>query len=270
MHVLHIYEASGVAATLCKYAPPDITTTHITFKDFPLGLVEHYGIKEYTNRYVFVMMCLLAARKADIIHVHNGPRLIKHLRRAKKPIIYHEHGKAWAMHGSDVCKMVEGAAAIIQAIPTTTDLQWPDTLPNIYIPNPVDTELFSRARPPQRTSNGLCRIIEKPGMSRSKTESWLRDNGYDVQLDWIIRSDMPNVPYGDLPEELSRYEYVADIDMRFGSHTPHRLYNLIGLQSMHMGIPTICWNGTHDTMPECHKPENVYDVLRDVYESVLE
>ena len=225
------------------------------------SIQDYYCYKSYTNKYAWRLGSYLGALNSDIVHIHNhfGPlRLLKRA-RVRKPMIYHDHGGGLAAYAAEWKPIMSLADKVVSALPLI-DLDGIE-----YVPNMADPELF---QPVKRVQNGRGRIILKPGMGKSRTAEWLRAHGYgDIDWDYVDLSE--NVcAFKDLPQDLAAYEYVADVDLRWGASSPYEIYNLIGLQAMAMGIRTICYDGEHTSLPQQHTHKYVLKQWRRIYKDL--
>lgn len=208
-------------------------------------------------------------KDADIIHAHDPSYMMPMLRKwfPKKKIIWHHHGWAVVVRESVRLPMQKLADYELIAINNMVGLEY--ACRHEFIPNPIDIEHFG-PRPIKKNNKG--RIILKVAQIEKNTHQWLAANGHD-DIDWEfmrIEQATNRTTYADLPSHLSDYEWVGDIDMRYGATCPFPLYNITGLQAMSVGCKTITHDGIHNTLPAAHHPKKVIKRLLEIYRELLE
>jgi len=143
----------------------------------------------------------------------------------------------------------------------------------MYVPNPVDTELFKPLTPPEeRLPKGLL-IIKmarrhqfrhiKPIADRIASRYGIR---YDVHF-----SDLKPIRYLDMPKVLNRYQYFLDIPHGFTEKDRVVLnaLSLTGLQALACGCKVLTLNGCLDRLPRQHMPDTVARKLLKLYDTVI-
>ncbi len=142
MRVLNIWDTAGVASTLAKYIHKlyNVETKVITRANANPFNIPVYGDMHNGSAKRFVLKSILLARKYDIIHIHDLDIVIPILKLYRKPIIIHYHRTSIRGKWKERVKFWSKADAIIVS---TKDLLEGAPNDTIYLPNPVDTELFS-------------------------------------------------------------------------------------------------------------------------------
>ena len=272
--VVHLHDDANVAGILTKYLDKyHNLQVPVYIKPYNTNIqgAKFYNMKTLTrNRYLARLLLLRACRKANILHVHTVPSYSKYLRKLfpKKKIIYHIHGyDNFLMYEQRRHELESYADKLLLATNHCQYLEYKQDAE--YLPNPIDIEHFSK-RPVEQNNRG--RILVKDGMSIKLTKKWLEENGYsDIEMDFVYVSEMAKkVSYQQLPAHLATYEYIADLDLRWGSTEPWHLYNMIGLQAMSIGCKVIAYDGIHDSLPPEHHPKKSVGRLYEIYRELME
>lgn len=253
MKILHIWNTAGVASTLAKFMDRIFGTQSAVMyrKAFDRFGYTIYGELLDCGAKEFVIRALLRTLKYDIIHVHSLDKLIPLIRllNPRKPIVLH-------YHGSDIRGRWKEKRRYWSQPNTVVLVSTPDLLegaPNevIYLPNPVDTDLFhpdhSIYRKPRSALAFRCYIDE------AKVRAYAE--AYGLELTILERK----YPYLEMPKILSSYEYFID-------KTELPSMSKTGLEALACGTKVIRWDGEIVArLPDEHKPENVVGKLYSIY-----
>lgn len=282
MKIVHVNSMAGVSQILAKYLREYYNMDSMVCmnaKDAEGGINEFYSPPPsmYEGRIrhkgLYNMMYYRWLKRqcsdADIIHAHDPSYMMPMLRKwfPKKKVIWHHHGWASVIREYIRLPMQKLADYELIAINSMVDLEY--ACRHEFMPNPIDVEHFG-SRPVKKNNKG--RMILKVGQIEKNTRKWLAANGYD-DIDWEfmrIEQAVNRTTYADLPSHLSDYEWVGDIDMRYGATCPLPLYNITGLQAMSVGCKTITHDGIHNILPAAHHPKKVVKRLYEIYRELLE
>jgi hypothetical protein len=264
MKVLHIWNQAGVSSIISKWQKKIGYESHVIVqgKHDPYHVGEYYNNETiYCGKVKFVLTALKRCAEYDIIHLHDAwfmIHLIK-VRYPKKKIIMHYHGSMIrrSMKESRRVFWEKLVDKILVATPDLLDFVY--NLPPIYIPNPVDVELFHNT---PHELNHKCLFTPKKNQSKNGTQRLLRENGIDLELSTAI-----SVPYKELPEVLRCFEYFCDLPIV--NNEIIAANSMMGLQAMSIGLKTI----QHDfsiksELPPNHHPEFTVKLLDKIYKDV--
>lgn len=283
MRVLHVGDASGVAHVLAKFQnklPEYRADVILRALGEPHGINTYYGAEEwrrfpmhrsplwrrgrgasYAVAVRFIDIVSRAARGYDVIHVHGTVELVP-LLRAKHPdkkIILHHHGDNLRhMDPAYRAKHEKGADKIVVA---TTDLC--EYGGHDWLPIPVDTDLFAPRKPARNGKAVLLLIRDEP---RDIKIQLLRDHG--VTLDYTLHdTNTDPIPYVDMPDFLSRYEYYIDIKWLPMGKILHGM-STTGLQALAVGSKVLDHNfEIVSKMPDVCRTEAIVEKLHEYYTS---
>jgi len=254
--VLHIWNTAGVASVLAKFTDRLFGVRSVVHRKAfdPYGLTT-YGELWDCGAKEFVLRCLLLARRFDIIHIHSLDKLVPLLKLLypKKPIVLHYHGSDIRNKWSLRLKYWSKADAILY---TTPDLLNQDTPTRaVYLPNPVDTDLFRKLpeihREP-RSALAFQKLVDKDRVER-----------YAQELGLSVVFLEPRIPHLMMPETLNKYEYYID-------QTQIPSLSKTALEALACGLKVVRWDGAVlQGLPEEHKPNNVLNKLVAIYEYLL-
>lgn len=202
----------------------------------------------------FVLKCLLTAKDFDIIHVHYFDRIVPFLKFLyhKKPVVLHYHGDD--IRGKWILKRKYWSKADV-ILYSTLDLLDRDTPSNaIYIPNPVDIELFCQLSEYRRKINSA--LAFNYHLDKRKLQLYIEK--YGLSIDILER----NIPYKDMPQKLNEYEYYID-------RTEIPSLSKIALEALACGLKVIRWDGELvKKLPTEHEPENVVKKIWRIYQAI--
>jgi len=141
--VLHIWNPAGVASILAKYQSKILNwkTWVITRKYYDRYNVTIYGEAIKCRAFTFKIKALIKALSFNIIHIHAFDEFIPLLKRLypSKKIVLHYHGSDIRGKWKERERFWKKADSILVSTP---DLLEDAPQHVIYLPNPVDTELF--------------------------------------------------------------------------------------------------------------------------------
>lgn len=215
---------------------------------------------------VVVDMLIHLAKDYDIIHISSAAGLTYHMRRAfpDKPIVFMSHGENIRI---DNTPQLEAAKLANLVLVTTTDLH--ACLPGIdtvYVPHPVDTELFA----PRPLKKGTICMFQPPA------EKAVREYLKDIEGVDFVRSYA--VPFDQVPSILENYDTYYDI--KFGGKlagTDKLIYDEEGDIMSRMGEEALCMGlkvidagfREHVGLPDKYRPENVARQLDSLYTEMM-
>jgi glycosyltransferase involved in cell wall biosynthesis len=144
MKILHICNTAGVGSIIAKYMDRLFGTESLVVNRHvldPYGFTTYGEIWSCSSK-IFTLKCLLIAKRFDIIHIHYFDKIIPLLKLLypKKLVVMHYHGDdirgKWGLKR----KYWSKADVVIYSTLDLLDKETPRTA--IYMPNPVDTEIF--------------------------------------------------------------------------------------------------------------------------------
>ena len=270
MRVVHINDCAGVA---CLLAVEQRTGDHHSMvrtlaRYDPYQQVRYYGNVAvlHHSRKSFWMHCLLDVLRADIVHIHDVPLAAHRFRRWHRKIIYHHHGSN-SRKSFDLRTYERHAAQIILATPDLQGRQYHGDA--IYVPNPVDTELFA-PRPTPDGNRGL--VIMKPWQTESQTRHIISEMGWD-DIEWDIYGRGPDCmrfPYNTMPELLGRYSYYGNVVVNEDDSVSTTVPNTTVLQALSLGLTVLTCEGEARGLPAEHTPVAACQRVLEIYRTVLE
>jgi hypothetical protein len=261
VRVLHIWNTAGVASVIAKYTDREFGTMSRVITRLQADRV---GLTTFGQAYdegptLFFARGLLAARKADVVHVHSLDRIVPWLRRlyAHKPLVVHYHGTDIRGRWGEKSSRWSRADFVAYSTPNLAEgapasARW--------MPNPVDTEAFY-PRGVQRRPNsalsfryGMDEEAEALARERSLTLTWAER--------WTVRHE-------DMPSLLSSFECYIDLRRPPG----HATANSVGkaaLEALACGCRVIDWSGrTLEKLPVENLPASVARAWNGVYQDLL-
>lgn len=283
MKILHVGDASGVAHILAKFQnrmPECEADMVLRAMGAPHGINAHYGAEEWrrlpmrrsplwrkgsTSSYTvaarFTDIASRAAKEYDVIHIHTSAEIVAPMRarHPDKKIILHHHGDN--LRHMDPAHRETCERHADKVLVSTPDLR--EYGGHEWLPNPVDTDLFS-PRAPARNGRAVYFLIRNEPRS---TKLRLLERG-SIRLDCDLRdiNERP-VPYADMPGLLSEYEYYIDIKWLPIGKVMAAL-STTGLQALAVGCKVVDHRyEVLDGLPREHEPEAVVSRLREYYES---
>lgn len=232
MRILHIWNTAGVASILAKFMDRLYNTRSlvITRKLFdPFG-VTTYGETWNCGALLFKVKTLIKARRFDIIHVHAVDRIVPRLKALyKKPIILHYHGSDIRGKWRERKKYWKFADIILVSTEDLLENAPPDV---IYLPNPVDIDIFFKFSRYRRDRSALYIVKHQEGESVEWAEETART--YNLNL-YIHDRVLQPIPYLKLPIVLNLFEYYID-------HNYIRSLSKTALEALACGCRVIRWD----------------------------
>lgn len=262
MRVLHLLNMAGVSSTLAKFMPDDVVSrVFATLKSDPCGFTAEFeGGRLFKNNYRLVASALLAARHADIVHVHYHDELLLWLRRLypKKTLIMHYHGDD--IRDKWVLKQGRWRLADRVFYAVTLDKGAPEQA--VYVPSIVDTDLFKPR--PVKPARGYA--LHFSYFADDLAEEYALQHGLTLT---VHRKGQKVTPHKDMPRVLGGFEFLVDVKRNFEGKLLPAL-SMTGLEMLALGGKVIDYAGhVHVGLPAENRPENVVAQVYKEYVSVL-
>lgn len=239
-------------------------------------LYSSYGCRVYDKTFgvfhhKYKMMFDAMLTNAHIYHVHSTYKLKKMISRLKKRMIMQYWGTDVRKSSPKQREEVENYSSMI-LVGTPDLLDYDYAVKPVYLPIPVDTEIFCKSEFP---ANNKALIHLKYNQTKEETLEFLKTNGYgDLDITWVTqpeRNGSKKVPYLRVPDLLQGYEYLIDLYIQTGTAEPVGANSTLGLQAMAMGMKVISHDmRVHSSLPNPHRPENVVGTLKNYYKKILE
>ena len=261
--ILHIWNTAGVASILAKfmdqYAPTQ--SWMVTRKKFDKFGTATYGETVDFGPRRFILEMLMRARKYDLIHVHALDKLVPWLKRLYplKPVVLHYHGSEIRRKWSAREKYWKHANLLL--------VSTPDLLENapsraIWLPNPVDTDLFY----PRSSSRKLGHAFHISYNAVKLAKQYAQDHNLTLEIQ--NRTKKP-IPYPELGKVLSSYEYYIDVrrvNVEGKNNLLLAFLSKTALEALACGCKLIRWDGQIVTqLANQHKPIEVVNKLWKLY-----
>jgi hypothetical protein len=261
--ILHVWDQAGVGCILAKYQEQiGHETLIIKRKGFDkFGIFSYYKGKEIKSFLgnQFLRSAEKLASNYDIIHIHDLMELVPRIKKKfdKKKVVLHYHGSRLRNTSQEERKDYEKYADLI--LVSTPDLK--DYVDGEYLPNPVDTKLFSYR---EVTHNEKALSLMTESETPEIIEKLLKKQKIDLKYETISRKEKP-IQYEEMPKFLSNYEYYIDLKFdKFGNN--RKFFSMTGLQALSIGIKVLDYNfKIVKNLPDIHKPENVVKELENKY-----
>ncbi len=253
MKILHIWNTAGVASVLAKYQSKVLGwhTWVITRRSYDRYGLTIYGEALKTGTSTFVLKALSLARKFDVIHVHSLDKIVPlfKLIYPSKPLILHYHGSD-IRNKWELKKKIWKKADLI--LVSTPDLLSGAPENVVYLPNPVDTELF-RPVHGSKNPNSALYIIKRQAGERI---DWAYEVAEKLGLELTIIDRVASpIPHIELPRFLNRFEYYID-----RKHIPS--LSKTALEALACGLKVVNWKEEIvEGLPSEHKPDKVVNKL---------
>jgi len=258
--ILHVWNTAGVASVIAKFSDREFQTSSLVITR---KAADRVGLTTYGRAYSdgaarFFLRALLMARTVDLVHVHSLDRIVPWAKRvAGKPVVLH-------YHGTDIegrWKEKEGRWKEADYIAVST----PNLLEGapgaaVFMPNPVDTDIFRPSGGPREPGSALS---FRYGMDAEAEEEARR---LGLRLTWL---DRWSVSHDKMPEVLSRYAYY--IDMRKPpEHVQARSTGKAALEALACGCRVVNWKGeVFEGLPAQNDPVDVAEKWHEVYLRLL-
>jgi len=265
LRVLHIWNTAGVASVIAKYQAKILgwETWVITRSKYDPYNLTYYGTKVKDPNYIFYIRVLLIARRYDLIHLHSFDKIIPLMKKIypNKPIVMHYHGSEIRNKWESKKRYWSKADVVLIS---TRDLL--NNAPNdvIYLPNPVDLEVFKPMSNLTKNMNAAIYVYDPLNPALSKDITWAKEiaKRYKLNLKIHNRRKTP-INHLNMPLFLNKFEYFID-----RKSIPS--LSKTGLEALACGLKVIRWdNNVITRLPSDHKPKYVIEKLYDIYESIL-
>ncbi len=229
MQILHLFSMAGVGEMMCKYGAGNKVLQLEQFD--PFNFSGHYQVTE-----IYQDVQTLLKRAKDIQDQYD--KIVIH-DYSEFRLLFPKNKVVFIFHGTKLRQMDQVEKSAVSTYPsfvTTTDLL--EILPNaIYLPNPIDLELFK--------DNGLeggddyfCinRSYQKDYIKKDILKKYPKTQYYERTSDNIIE-------YEDMPHFLEQHSNYVDMKYTYDKPEPKLLPDLscTGLQAMAVGCTV--WNG---------------------------
>jgi len=261
VRVLHLLNMAGVSTTLAKFMPDVISRVFATVKSDPCGFTAEFeGGRLFKNNYRLAASALLAARHADIVHVHYHDELLPWLRRLypKKVLIMHYHGDDIR----DKWRVKQGRWRLADKVFYAVTLEKGAPEDAVYIPSIVDTCLFK----PSETVPVAGSALHFNYFADDLAEEYALQYGLDLT---VHRKEQGVIPYKDMPGVLSGFEFLVDVKRNFEGKLLPAL-SVTGLEMLALGRKVLDYAGhVHVGLPVMNRPENVAKKVYREYVNVL-
>lgn len=265
LKILHIWDVAGVSSCLTKYLRKHGIESDVLMRGGYLSnsITHFYGNKVlYQNPKKFSLQVILKSRNYDIIHVHSTRPILKWVKiLAKKPTILHYHGSEVRDFSIEERKEEKFADKII--VSTEDLLENRFYKDPTYLPNIVDTELFSKKEFP-KNNEGFVRL--KKNQTVEQTQKLLKENGFDIKLESINYNQL--IHFAGLIDFLKYFQWYVDLPII--NCKIIKANSLLGLQCMSMGMEVICHDfQVRSKIPEENQPQQVLEKLIPIYEELV-
>lgn len=263
MKVLHIWNIGGCGSIIAKYMDKLYATKSwvVTRKKFdPFG-VTRYGECWDCNGKLFTLKALWKARRYDLIHVHAFDRIIPFLKilHPNKPIVLHYHGSDIRERWNERKRLWYKADALLVS---TKDLLEGAPKDVIYIPNPVDTDLFH----PKHTASQPNTAFHMKYFADDLAEEYAEKHGLKLHMHDSVENPIPYQKVADVLCDFGYYIDVKRVDLDF---KVGECLSKIALQALACGLKVInCKGAIIEGLPPEHQPEDVVAKLFKIYESI--
>jgi glycosyltransferase involved in cell wall biosynthesis len=258
--ILHIWNTAGVASVIAKFTDRGFATrsTVITRKAADRVGLTNYGRAYGDGAAMFFTRALITARGANLVHVHSLDRIVPWLKRLYgKPVVMHYHGTD--IEGRWKEKAGRWSRADYVAVSTPNLLEGGPSSA-VYVPNPVDTDIF---KPHGAPTNPKSAVSFRYGMDH---EAEIAAMKLGLTLNWL---DRWSVPHDRMPETLSEFAYY--IDMRKPpAHVEARSVGKAALEALACGLRVVDWEGkVIEGLPAENEPLNVASKWNEIYAKLL-
>lgn len=265
LKILHVWNTAGVASIIAKYMDRLYGTESLVIHR---AAFDPYGFTTYGELWncgakSFALKSLLIAKNYDIVHVHYFDRIVPYLRflYPKKPIILQYWGDdirgKWPLRR----KYWEKADVVVYSAPELLGEGAPESA--IYIPCPVDTEIFYPRPIKPKPRSAFHISYNADDIAREYAER------YNLELTIYDRKRNGPISHLKLPEILCQYEYYIDVKRSFGKLI--QSIGKTGREALACGLKVITWEGKiMEGLPKENHPEFVVGKIYSVYNQVLE
>jgi len=260
LRVLHVWNTAGVASVIAKFTDRSFGTQSrvIARREADRAGLTTYGVAYPDGAARFFVRALSMSRSADVVHVHSLDRALPWVKRLyDKPAVMHYHGTD--IEGRWAEKEGRWKGADFLAVSTPNLLEGaPDSA--VFVPNPVDTDIFRPSGVPREEGSALS---FRYGMD-AEAEQLAKELG--LGLTWL---DRWTVPHLEMPKVLSRYQYYIDL-RRPPGHAVARSLGRAALEALACGCRVVDWSGkVSQGLPDENGPESVATRWHGVYEGLV-
>lgn len=260
MKVLHIWNTAGIGSLIAKYMDMyyDTESYVIMRKSFDPFNQTIYGDVFDMTASRFIIKALWLALRYDIIHVHALDKIVPILKFLRRKVVLHYHGTDIRGRWKERRKFWEKADVVLVS---TKDLLEgaPDHV--IYMPNPVDTDLFRDYNSKQKGyAFHISYGADDIAMNIAK----------ELGLQLVIHDrDKEPIPHYMMPHMLNQYEYYIDIKKDKLTNKIIPEMSLTGLEALACGCKVVAWNNkVHEGLPKEYEPRSVVKRVYEIYKEV--
>jgi hypothetical protein len=267
MNILHIWNTAAIPSILSKYLRRNGVISDVIAR----RVFDKYGFEEvygnYTTTYdvsatKFYRVALQKASDYDVIHVHSIDKLVPLMKiRQKKPVLLHYHGTDIRGKGSSFVKRVYRRFANITLVST------PDLLTDlpiaVYLPNPVDLDLFKPTRQRLHSKGKAVFFLKYPDTRAviDTVNKIAERMGLNLEI-YDRRYQSEFISYEDLPELYNSFEYFIDRIIL-------KDLSKMALEALACGVKVIKDNNILTNLPRKHDPYQVSKKMLHYYEQLL-
>lgn len=256
LRILHVWNTAGVASVIAKFSDREFGTrsTVMTRKSADRAGLTTYGTLYPDGPARFFLRALWMAHSADVVHVHSLDRIVPWIKRLhSRPVVMHYHGTD--IEGRWTEKKSRWGKADFIAVSTPNLLEGAPPRA-VYVPNPVDTDLF---RPAGAKGNPKAAVSFRYGM-----DSEVKDAAKRLGLDLTLLERW-SVEHTKMPEMLSKYSYYIDMRRPPGREVA-RSVGKAALEALACGLKVVDWQGrVMAGLPEQNDPRRVASRWSDTY-----
>jgi len=262
MKILHVWNTAGVGSVIAKYMDRLFgTQSSVVYR----RVFDPYGLTTYGELWdcgakMFVLRCLLKARRFDIVHVHSLDKIVPLLKMLypEKSIVLHYHGTDIRGKWTLKQKYWSKADLILYSTMDLLDDETPKYA--VYTPNPVDTEIFHPAdtKPSPKTAFHFSYNADDIAAKYAEKHG-LKLTIYDKEKQGAIQ-------HSRVPEVLCRYEYYIDVKRTADGILIKGPLSKTGLEALACGLKVITWNSEIiKGLPLENHPENIAEQICNLY-----
>ncbi len=258
--ILHIWNTAGVASVIAKFTDRKFGTQS---KVIARRAADKVGLTTYGVAYAdgparFFLRAIGMARDADVVHVHSLDRVVPWVKGLySKPVVMHYHGTdiegRWAEKEGRWKKadyITVSTPNLLEGAPASA----------VFVPNPVDTDLFRPSGAPRVPGSALS---FRYGMD-VEAQAAARRLGLNLTL-----IDRWSVPHQEMPGVLSRHEWYIDMRKPPG-HVVARSVGRAALEALACGCRVVDWSSNVvEKLPAENDPANVAAKWDEVYSRLL-
>ncbi len=267
IRILHIWNTAGCASILAKFMDRKFSSESwvITRQASDQFGFTVYGETLTSGSKWFVLQAVKRARKYDLIHVHALDKIVPLLKRiySKKPVVMHYAGSMVRGRWDSRKKYWNKANLLLVS---TQDLLVGAPNNAIWLPNPVDTDLFYVRNQNRQMNHAFHFSHDADDLALKFAEE------KNLELTIHDRVAKP-IPYADLGKVLSSYEYYIDVKRSYSPGARGKLIQVLsktGLEALACECKVIRWDGDEiKGLPPEHHPNKVVTKLWELYQKVL-